>query len=307
LFGLAHHKESGAFGKRFVSRDVSDRDCRIALRAPRSGCHCERSEAISRRFCTGASPMARTRRTVLAVVSMVAAVCMNGRAHAETALHCGRFTPDVIAAPEPREARWPLDEFEKIKERVKTQAYRVLFLGDSLTERFPTDAPELWRRHMEPRGVLNAGVSGDRTEHLLWRLQHGNLDGAPPAASVVLIGTNDLTHDRTPEEVADGIRANLQYLRQRLPGARIGLLGLWPRAMSPDAPLRRATLAVNRLIRNCGDNNWVFYADIGGALLDPGGRLSPEISPDRLHFSRLGYARLVPRLDALIDRLLSGR
>jgi beta-glucosidase len=244
------------------------------------------------------------RRASIIVLYHLAAYLLSIPAHAQPALRCGPFTQDVLAAPAPREARWPVQEFEKINEAVKTQPYRVLFLGDSLTERFD---PELWRQHMEPRGVLNAGVSGDRTEHLLWRLQHGNLDGPPPAGVVVLIGTNDLGYDRTPEIVAEGIRADLQYLRQRLPRARIGLLGLWPRAMWPDAPLRHAILAVNRLIKNCGDDRAVFYADIGGLLLDPEGRLTPEISSDRLHFTGLGYARLMPRLDALIDRLLSGR
>ena len=121
---------------------------------------------------------------------------------------------------------------------------------------------------------------------------------------MVLIGTNDLAYDRSPEIVAEGIRADLQYLRRRLPAARIGLLGLWPRGMWPDAPLRGAIAAVNRLIRNCADDRAIFYADLGGLLLDPDGRFTPEVSPDRLHFTGLGYARLVPRLDALIDRLL---
>jgi lysophospholipase L1-like esterase len=244
------------------------------------------------------------RNDALIAALLGAALSWNGAVHAQSLLPCQPFTRDVIAAPEPRQARWPVQEFEKINAAVKTQPHRVLFLGDSLTERFDE---EIWRLHMAPRGVLNAGVSGDRTEHLLWRLQHGNLDGPPPAGVVVLIGTNDLGYDRSPAIVAEGIRAVVQYLRQHLPGARIGLLGLWPRAMWPDAPLRGAIVAVNRLIRNCGDNRAVFYADIGGVLLDPEGRLTPEISPDRLHFSGLGYARLAPRLDALIDRLLAGR
>ena len=88
---------------------------------------------------------------------------------------------------------------------------------------------------MQPRGVLNAGVSGDRTENLLWRLQNGNLDGPPPALVVMLIGTNDLAYDgppRSPELAAEGIRANLLYLRQRLPDTPILLLGLLPRGAS---------------------------------------------------------------------------
>jgi len=248
--------------------------------------------------------MIRTRRVGLFVVAILAAFCGQSVGHAQSLVRCGPFTEAMLDPPAPRVANWPVQLYEKINAAVKTQPYRVLFLGDSLTELCDR---ELWQQHLEPRGVLNAGVSGDRTEHLLWRLQHGNLDGPPPAAAVVLIGTNDLTHDRTPEIVAEGIRTNLLYLRERLPQARIGLLGLWPRAMWPDAPLRRAILAVNRLIRNCGDDRTVVYADLGALLLEPDGRLSPEVSPDRLHFSGLGYARLVPRLDALIDRLLSRR
>jgi lysophospholipase L1-like esterase len=246
--------------------------------------------------------MIQGRNAALIAVLLGALLPWNGAAQAQSLLRCGPFTQEALDPPEPREAPSAVQQFEKIDIAVKTQAYRVLFFGDSLTERFD---PELWQQHMEPRGVLNAGVSGDRTEHLLWRLQHGNLDGPPPAGVVMLIGTNDLTYPRTPDYAAEGIRSDLIYLRQRLPRARIGLLGLWPRAMWPDAPLRGEILAVNRLIKNCGDDRWVFYADIGGVLLDPDGRLSPEISPDRLHFSRAGYERLLPRLDALIDRIVA--
>ena len=97
---------------------------------------------------------------------------------------------------------------------------------------------------MQTRGVLNAGVSGDRTENLLWRLQNGNLDGPPPALVILLIGTNDLAYDgppRSPELAAEGIRANLLYLRERLPDTPILLLGLLPRGASPDSELRRKT------------------------------------------------------------------
>jgi lysophospholipase L1-like esterase len=231
-------------------------------------------------------------------------------ASAQTALPCPAFTPQALPQPAPRVAAWPVKRFAAIKEQIKHEPHRVLFLGDSLTERFPHDAPNVWREHMRPRGVLNAGVSGDRTENLLWRLRNGNLDGKPPSLMVLLIGTNDLAYDgppRSPELAAEGIRADLLYLRERLPGTPILLLGLLPRGASADTELRRKTVAVNRLISRCADGRSVFYADIGGVLLDPQGRLAPETSPDRLHFSEIGYARLAPRLDALIDDLAGRR
>ena len=244
-------------------------------------------------------------RKAFAVSCCVAAAFLPGTgAQAQGVLRCGHFTEDAVAAPAPREARWPVHRFEEINKEVRTQPHRVLFLGDSITERFPHDAPQIWHDDMVPRGVLDAGVSGDRTEHLLWRMQHGNLAGPAPKAAVMLIGTNDLTNGgapRPPALIAEGIRADLLYLRRELPRTRVLLLGLWPRADVPHLATRIP--AVNRLIRRCDDDDWVVYADIGGVLLDPDGRLDRAISPDLLHFSQRGYARLAPRLDALIDRV----
>ena len=242
-----------------------------------------------------------------AAISLLSLLAFSGSALAQGTVPCGPFTQDRIASPEPREAAPAVARFDRIKVAVGTEPYRALFLGDSLTERFD---PQVWQQHMAPRGVLNSGVNGDRTEHLLWRLKHGNLAGPPPSGFIVLIGTNDLTNGgsgRPPELAAEGIRANLLYLRQQLPNARILLLGLLPRSASPDAGLRRKVAAVNSLIQSCGDNRMIVYADIGSVLLDPQGRLTPAIAPDQLHFSRQGYELLAPRLDALIDGILPRR
>src|SRR5678816_1882061 len=120
---------------------------------------------------------------VAAAVLCCCVLILDRAAMAQTTVPCGRFTNEAVAAPEPRGAESALRRFETIKRTVQTQPHRVLFLGDSLTERFPQGAPQVWNAHMAPRGVLNAGVNGDRTEHLLWRLQHGNLDGPAPAGA----------------------------------------------------------------------------------------------------------------------------
>ena len=250
--------------------------------------------------------LARTRALRPALIGLLMAPAVAAplpSAQAQSALRCGPFTQEALPAPAPRDNIHARERFERIKAAVKTQPYKVLFLGDSLTERFDE---QVWQTHMASRGVLNAGVSGDRTEHLLWRLTHGNLDGAPPRGVVLLIGTNDLGYGRSPDLAANGIRADLLHLRQRLPAARILLLGLWPRADIPRVQERREIEAVNRLIASC-DGGAVTYADIGALLLEPDGRLSPQISPDRLHFRAQGYARIAPRLDALIDQLLAER
>lgn len=226
-------------------------------------------------------------------------------AQAEPALRCGRFGEGDLPAAEPRSADWPLRRLAKIDDAVKSQRHRVLFLGDSLVEHFEIGAGNpAWRAEIAPRGVLDAGIAGDRTEHLLWRLDSGNLDGPPPHAAIVLIGTNDLSYHRTPAETADGIRAVLLKLRKRLPKARILLLGLWPRGAGPENPFRAEIAEVNRKVAGCADGRTIVYAEIGRELLGPDGQLTAAMAPDHLHPSSAGYARLAPRLAALIDRML---
>jgi lysophospholipase L1-like esterase len=226
---------------------------------------------------------------------------------AQAQIGCSPFIGYAPAAAEPRTESWAVASFDRINNAVKTQPYRVLFLGDSITERWDLPmwgAKAVWDANMPQRGVLNAGVSGDRTEHLRWRLDHGNLAGPPPKGVVVLIGTNDLGHGRPPAEAAEGIRQTLIELRQKLPNTRILLLGLWPRGATSDDWFRQEVVQVNKLLPSCADGQTIIYADIGGVLLEPNGVLTQQISPDLLHFSAAGYQRLAPRLDPLIDRLV---
>jgi beta-glucosidase len=225
---------------------------------------------------------------------------------AQAQLRCGAFFTDhPVAAPQARVDIWAVNSFQRINFQVKTLPYRVLFFGDSIIERWLLplwDAKPVWDANMPQRGVLNAAVSGDRTENLRWRLENGNLDGPPPKGVILMIGTNDLAHGRSPAEAAEGIRVILMRLRDQLPTTRVLLLGLTPREASPDAPLRHAVTDVNKLIQTCAGDS-ITYADIGGVLLEPNGTLSNAVSPDQLHFSGAGYQRLVPKLDPLIDRL----
>jgi beta-glucosidase len=240
-----------------------------------------------------------------ALIAIAALAMLWGGSQAQAQLACSRFTQDPSAAPAPRTAESAVRRFEVINAEVESVPHRILFLGDSITERYDG---EVWQRDMAPRGVLNAGVSGDRTENLLWRLGHGNLAGKPATGVILLIGTNDLTsggNPRPPAAVAEGIRTILLYLRQHLPNARILLLGLYPREDVPRLVPRIPE--VNRLIRSCNDGHAVVYADIGGVLVEPDGHLSRAVSPDLLHFSRLGYERLASKLDPLIDNVIAGR
>jgi len=216
-------------------------------------------------------------------------------------LRCRPFTKTALPKPVPQTDPRAVKRFQAINKEVKSGPHAILFLGDSLTEKWD---PAIWQQHFAPRGALNAGVNGDRTEHLLWRLSHGNLDGPQPRAAVLLIGTNDVGWNRPPELVAEGIRANLEVLRSRLPNTRILLLALLPRSESPISARRRQISEVNHRIRNCDDGEHIFYAAVGDVLLDASRRLTPVISRDGVHLSPRGYALLASRLAVELDRML---
>jgi lysophospholipase L1-like esterase len=238
-----------------------------------------------------------------ALLALLVAAASGALARDADSQACAQFTREGPPQPTPRSDPRGLEALERINQAVKNVPYSALFVGNSLTEGW---GPESWATSFAPHGVLNAGISGDFTDHILWRLDHGNLNGPPPKAVILLIGTNDLAAHRSPELTADGIRANLMLLRQRLPEARILLLGLLPREEFADAPLRRAAAQVNKLIRDCADGEHIVYAEIGDVLLDSDGRLGAALSPDWLHFNERGYALLASRLEPVLDRVLAG-
>src|SRR5262249_18117256 len=148
------------------------------------------------------------------LTAFVCAIAAALPAHAE--LRCSPFFTDhPVAALQARVDPLAVTSFQRINFQVKTLPYKVLFFGDSIIERWMLplwDAKPSWDANMVPRGVLNAAVSGDRTENLRWRLENGNLDGPPPKGVALLIGTNDLGHGRSPQEAAEGIRVTLTRL-----------------------------------------------------------------------------------------------
>src|SRR5205814_10650591 len=118
-----------------------------------------------------------------------------------------------------------LDVHERYVQRARQGDIDLLFLGDSITEfwTYPAGAA-VWHEHYGKMKAAIFGVGGDRTQNLLWRLQHGELDGIQPKVAVLLIGINNLRAGDEPPQVAAGIKANVDEIRQRCPRTKILLL-----------------------------------------------------------------------------------
>jgi lysophospholipase L1-like esterase len=176
----------------------------------------------------------------------------------------------------------------KFMEVVKQGDIDLVFLGDSITDGWRGGGKAVWAENFAPLKAANFGIGGDRTQHVLWRIQNGELDGYKAKAVVMMIGTNNLGPN-TNEEIADGITVLVKEIQKRQPQARLLLLGIFPRSAKPTDGSRQRIKDINATIAKMDDGQKVFYMDIGEKFLDADGTLPKEIMPDALHPNAKGY------------------
>ena len=225
------------------------------------------------------------------------------RAFAEVALKS-----HSAVKPVPQDAQWAqswwMDRHRSVNERVAEGNVDLIFIGDSITHSWENAGKELWAKYYEPRNAVNMGFSGDRTQHVLWRLEHGNIDGLSPKLAVIMIGTNNSNgNDNTAEEIADGIIAICGKLRKELPQMKILLLGIFPRAEKP-CPQREKNERASELASVIADGKMIHYLDIGDEFLDEDGALPKEIMPDFLHPNTAGYKIWAEAIEGKVSKLM---
>jgi beta-glucosidase len=206
--------------------------------------------------------------------------------------------------PVPREAGW-LVMHEAINKVVQKGDVQLAFIGDSITQGWGNN--ETWKKYYGHRQAVNMGIGGDRTEHVLWRLDHGNIEGISPKVAVLMIGTNNSNKNAyTADEIGDGIIAIVQKLRAKLPETKILLLGIFPRGENPN-PQREKNASASAKAAKLADGKHVFFLDIGEKFLDEKGHLSKEIMPDFLHLSPKGYQIWAEAIEPKLAELLGDK
>lgn len=211
----------------------------------------------------------------------------------------------TAVAPVPRSESWWIAQHEHTLARIREGGVDLLMIGDSITQGWSAEGRHVWSTYYGHRLAVNLGFSRDCTEHVLWRLNHGEIDGIAPKLAVVMIGTNNIGARRDPpEETAAGIQAILSTLRTGLPDTKILLLGVFPRGASGDDPLRQVTVAINNLARTYADNKQIFFLDLSPLFLDNQGRLAQHLMPDYLHPNEQGYQVWADGMEDMLSRLL---
>jgi len=196
---------------------------------------------------------------------------------------------------------------------------QLLLIGDSITNNYDKSTlPDenflpTWNEFYEPRKALNLGFSGDSTAHVLWRIEHGEVDGLRPKVTVLLIGTNNTAqgYDHTAEQTEAGIDGIIVELERRLPETKILLLGILPSDISETKTKRDQ--AINQYLAACyAENPRVTYLDIN-SIFYKNGALNTALFYDprlpghgkALHPDTIGQRMMAEAIEPTLARLMS--
>ena len=198
-----------------------------------------------------------------------------------------------------------LDWFQRVQFNTamakKQPKVDLIFDGDSITDFWIKVGHNIWSQRYAKLNAFDFGISGDRTENLLWRLQNGQVDGLHPKLILLMIGTNNLALN-TPDQIAEGVKADLDAYFKSCPDAVILLQAVFPRGEQPTDPNRAKIKAINENISKFDDGKKIIYVDFGDKFLSPDGTLSKDIMPDFLHPSEKGYQIWADAIQSEIDK-----
>jgi lysophospholipase L1-like esterase len=180
----------------------------------------------------------------------------------------------------------------------------VIFIGDSITQNFQDEPPSgwdlvggpVWKKHYGKINALDFGVGADGTEHVLWRLDHMDIKDFTPKVAVILIGTNDTQFPA--EDIAAGVKAVIAKTQATFHGVKIILLSILPTSRNT-----QKVIDANKIIETFGDNQTVFYFDLGSKMT-PIGDNWKGVGHDHLHLSPIGYELWASEMEPLLAQLL---
>ena len=212
--------------------------------------------------------------------------------------------------PAPRTDANSLLAHEQLLAKAKQGRIDVYFVGDSITRRWgATDYPEFlahWKRTFQGWNAADFGWGADSTQHILWRLQNGELDGVNPKVIVILAGTNNV--GRTPPddakvaEITRGLQAIVDTCRQKAPAATLVLTAIFPRNDNPGVV--PGINRINEHLARLADGKTIRFLNVNDKLADKDGRLFAGMMIDQLHPALKGYEVWAAGLKPILTELL---
>jgi len=213
------------------------------------------------------------------------------------------------ATPVQRDGDWWNNRHKTIVDRLDSNPELIL-VGNSIFHTLEEeDRKEVWTKYLDRYRTVDMGISGDRTENVIWRIENGTLEGINPKVAVVLIGTNNTDGNHylnisTPTELAEGIYKICNLINEKLPETEILLMGILPYGYNPNHR-DNINKATNKLIASFPKKNpKIHYINIGSKYVDENGKIKKELMPDYLHPNAEGHLIMFEALDADIQKLM---
>jgi lysophospholipase L1-like esterase len=235
---------------------------------------------------------------------------MQGRAQAAPATDIPTTGPADRAAP--RTDQNSMTAHAQLVEKARQGRIDVYFEGDSVVRRWGAlDYPELldnWRANFFGWNAANFGWGGDRTQNILWRLEHGELDGVNPQVIVLLAGTNNVgaqpRDQQTVAEIARGMKAIIDICLRKASNATIILTAIFPR--NDNVAVMPTINRINERLARFADGTRVRFLTINDRLADSEGRLFDGVlnERDKLHPTIKGYQIWADALKPIFRELL---
>jgi lysophospholipase L1-like esterase len=199
----------------------------------------------------------------------------------------------------------------QLLEKARKGGIDIYFEGDSITRRWgATDYPELlanWKQNFFGWNAADFGWGADTTQNILWRLDHGELDGVNPKVIVLLAGTNNVGRaGGDADQVADisrGLEAIVRVMQEKAPGATIIVTGIFPRNDSVGA--KAVIDGINSKLERLADGKKIRYVNVNDKLADRDGKLfDGMMNADKLHPAAKGYQVWADALKPIFRELL---
>jgi lysophospholipase L1-like esterase len=195
-----------------------------------------------------------------------------------------------------------LERHEQFLARARQGDVDLLWLGDSITDNWNSNKG-VYKKLFPDVKSANFGIGGDGTQHLLWRLQNGELEGIEPKIAVLLIGTNNVQWHQSAQ-IAAAIEKIVGTIRAKCPKTKVLLMGIFPRGDIPaTSPGHARIQEVNATISKLDDGRNVRYLDIRSKLTNPDGTLLEEAFIDKVHLSPKGFTIWAEAIKPLMEEM----
>ena len=175
----------------------------------------------------------------------------------------------------------------------------LVFYGDSITHGWAgTEGKNVWKEYYGNLSAVNYGISGDRTEHLVYRISNGEVEGLNPKVVVLKIGTNNMGRN-TVEDIAHGVKAIIDLLHKKLPKTNVLLLAILSRNSLNDKVKQ-----VNHLLAKYENGKSVRYLNMNSHFENSNGTIHSELFKDGVHLTEKGYKVWAQTMDPLLKQML---